>query len=91
MTYETLKLCSGRSAFEAVPNPRLELDLPKIRARLEARGVAVVDARVMLIFRLGEEVTLGRDGRLLIKTSDPHAADAVFRELNAIAELVPAS
>jgi hypothetical protein len=85
--YETLKLCSGRSAFESIPSPKLDLDLPGIRAKLEAEGVEVVDARVMLIFRLEHEVTLGRDGRILIKTADPRAADEVFRHLDRIAGL----
>lgn len=87
MGYETLKLCSGRAAFEAIPNPKLALDLPTIRDRLIADGVEVIDARVMLIFSLGPEVTLGRDGRLLIKTDDPKAASAVFERLDAIAHL----
>jgi hypothetical protein len=88
--YETLKLCSGRAAFESIPNPKLTLDLPAIRAKLEAQGIDVVDARVMLIFRLEHEVTLGRDGRLLIKTADPRAADEVFRTLDRIAGLTAA-
>jgi len=87
MPYETLRLCSGRSAFESVPNPRLSLDLAKVRSKLEAEGVSVVDARVMLIFSLGPEVTLGRDGRLLIKTADPKEADATFARLDRIAGL----
>jgi hypothetical protein len=87
MGYETLKLCSGRSAFEAVPNPRLTLDLAGIRARLEQRGIAVVDARVMLIVQLEAEVTLGRDGRILIKSADPRQADAVFQRLDRLAGL----
>jgi hypothetical protein len=87
MGYETLKLCSGRSAFESIPHPKLDLDLPAIRAKLEAAGVEVVDARVMLIFRLEHEVTLGRDGRILIKTADPRAADRVFQQLDAVAGL----
>jgi hypothetical protein len=87
MGYETLKLCAGRSAFEAVPSPRLTLDLPKIRAQLEAQGIPVVDARVMLIISLESETTLGRDGRVLIKSSDPHRAGEVFRTLDRIAGL----
>ena len=87
MGYETLKLCSGRSAFESIPNPKLDLDLSAIRGKLEAAGVRVVDARVMLIFQLEHEVTLGRDGRILIKTADPKAADRVFQALDRIAGL----
>lgn len=87
MGYETLRLCSGRAAFEAIPSPRLHLDLDAIRARLEQAGLSVVDARVMLIISFEHEATLSRDGRLLIKTGDPQVADAIFRRLDAIAGL----
>ncbi len=91
MGYETLRLCRGRAAFEAVPEPRLALDLPAARARLEAAGIAVTDARVMLIFALEAEATLSRDGRILIKTSDPKTADAVFRRLDVLLGLTAPS
>ena len=87
MGYETLRLCTGRSAFEAIPSPRLQLDLRRARERLESEGIAVTDARVMLIAKLAAEVTLGRDGRVLIKTGDPKQADAVFRELDRLVGL----
>lgn len=81
MSYETLALCSGGGGYEAVPNPRASLDLPSLARRLESQGIAVLDARVMLIFRLAHEVTLGRDGRILIKSRDPAAADRLLREV----------
>ena len=87
MTYETLRLCSGRAAYEAVPRPRLDLDLPDLRRKLEEAGVDVVDARVMLIARMEREVTVSRDGRILIKTSDVGEADRLLHRLRAIAEL----
>ncbi|HEV2316972.1 MAG TPA: hypothetical protein VGV89_05290 [Thermoplasmata archaeon] len=61
--------------------PRLQLDLPKLSERLRANGIAVVDARVMLIVQLGREVTVSRDGRILIKTKDPAEADRLFAEV----------
>ncbi len=84
MAYERLRLCTGRAAFEAIPTPKLALDLGAARRRIEAEGIEVVDARVMLIFRLEAEVTLGRDGRVLIKTSDPFLADAAFHRLDRL-------
>lgn len=84
MAYETLRLCRGRAAFEAIPNPKLSLDLAAARERLESVGIEVVDARVMLICRLEAEATLSRDGRLLIKSDDPRTADAVFRRLDGL-------
>lgn len=89
MTYETVRLCAGGGAYEAVPRPRLALDLAAARQRLEASGIGVVDARVMLIVRLEREVTVGRDGRVLIKTRDPEEALRVFAEISRLLELEP--
>jgi hypothetical protein len=86
VTYYTLRLCSSRGAFEAVPDPPRTVDLKRIRARLEASGVPVVDARVMLIAQLEREVTFGRDGRVLIKSQDPKEAQRVFDSLRSLLE-----
>jgi hypothetical protein len=83
VTYSTVRLCSGGGSFEAIPNPKLALDLGKARQTLEADGVGVIDARVMLIARLEKEVTLARDGRILIKTTDPVVAERILRDLCA--------
>lgn|GEM_PF-449074 len=74
MTYRTLRLCSGRGAFEAVPEPKLELDLAAIAARLRERGVPVTDARVLLLATFECESTIAKDGRILFKTDDPLVA-----------------
>ncbi len=84
MSYTTLKVCSGRSAFEAVPTTPRTLNLAQVRERLEAQGVVVTDARVMLIARTDPEATISRDGRLLIKTSDGDRARALFDALQPI-------
>jgi hypothetical protein len=81
VAYTSLRLCSGGGAFEAVPRPRLRLDLASLRARLEGQGVAVVDARVMLLVRLEREVTVSRDGRILIKSRDEAESKRVFTDL----------
>ena len=83
MTYYNLRLCAGRGAFEAIPRPRLEVDLGQVRRRLEAKGVPVVDARVLLIAQLGQEVTVSRDGRVLIKCHDLEEARRLFHELQS--------
>jgi hypothetical protein len=87
MTYSTLKLCSGRGSFEAVPHPKLALDLPVVADRLRSAGVPVTDVRVMLIVGLEHETTLSRDGRVLIKTGDPLAAGRVFERLRTLVGL----
>ncbi|MFZ0892842.1 MAG: hypothetical protein WB778_06840 [Thermoplasmata archaeon] len=89
--YRTLRLCSSRGAFEAIPDPPLRLDLAEARERLAANGTEVVDARVMLIIRLDHEVTVSRDGRILVKTRDKAAANRIFRQVVRILDLPAAS
>jgi len=86
VTYSTLRLCSGRAAYEAIPQPRLSLDLGRIRRKLEAEGVPVIDARVMLIARFDREVTIARDGRLLIKSADATEADRLFARVRRLVD-----
>jgi len=84
MGYHSLQLCAGGGAFEAVPVPRLTLDLRQARGTLESHGIPVVDARVLLIAQLEREVTLSRDGRVLIKTRDLAEAGVVFEHLRKL-------
>ena len=78
MSYSALKLCSGRSAYEAIPTPRRSLDLARFGPGSESEGVPVIDARVMLIAGTRQEVTIGRDGRILIKLAQQADADRLF-------------
>jgi hypothetical protein len=89
MGYYSLRLCAGGGGFEAVPSPRLSLDLRRVKGTLESHDISVVDARVMLIAQLEREVTLSRDGRVLIKTKDGDEAAAVFARLRELLELPP--
>lgn len=94
MPYYQLRVCSSGGAFEAVPRPRHPLDLNAVRARLEAESIAVTDARVMLVVKMEQEVTVSRDGRMLIKSRDPAQAAAIFsrlRELLGLPEAVEES
>jgi hypothetical protein len=87
MGYYSLRLCAGGGAFEAIPAPRLALDLRSLKGTLEAHKIPVVDARVMLIAQLEREVTLSRDGRVLIKTKDTAEAAAIFERLRGLLNL----
>ena len=87
MGYYSLRLCAGGGAFEAVPAPRLSLDLHKVKGTLEAHAIPVVDARVMLIAQLEREVTLSRDGRVLIKTKNTIEAASIFERLRVLLDL----
>ncbi len=82
--YRRLRVCSSGGGFEAVPNPPLRLDLATARRRLEAEGIAVVDARVMLIAGTDPETTISGNGRLLFKTRSAAAAERTFERLRAL-------
>jgi hypothetical protein len=85
--YRRLRVCSNGGGYEAVPNPSHRLDLAQARHLLEAEGVAVVDARVMLIAAIEPETTISQNGRLLFKTRDPKAAEAAFERLRSLLDL----
>ncbi len=87
MTYTTLKLCSGRASFEAVPRPRLSLNLAEVAERLRAKGIPVTDARVMLLVEWETPITLSQDGRVLVKTGDPLIAQQQFERFREVAGL----
>jgi hypothetical protein len=76
-----VRLCSGKGAYEAIPDVPGRLDLARAARALEASGLRVTDARVMLIVSMDPEVTLSRDGRILVKTRDPALADQAIQEL----------
>jgi hypothetical protein len=82
--YRKLRMCSNNGGYEAIPDPPLHLDLRSARQALEREGLAVVDARVMLVVALDPEVTVSRSGRLLFKTRDPVAAERAFERLRAL-------
>lgn len=85
--YETVRLCSGKGSYEALPRKEIRFDLEHARERLESAGVHVTDARVMLILATNPEVTLSRNGRILIKTRDPDEAERMLDFLLAQLEL----
>lgn len=84
MSYRTLQLCSSGGAYEAIPSPKLHVDLVRARDTLEKAGRSVVDARVMLIVPGKPEVTLMRDGKIVVKSRDPAEATKAFREVVAL-------
>ena len=84
MPYASLKVCSSRGALEAVPEPPARLDLARVRRAFEGAGVSVLDCRVMLIAQFDREVTVGQDGRLLIKTTDEAEARKVLSRVEAL-------
>jgi len=89
VTFHALQVCASRGAYEAIPTEPMRLDLAGVCTRMQAEGIDVVDARVMLIARLEREVTVGRDGRILIKTNDVAQAERLLAVIERFLELPP--
>ncbi len=79
--YRAVRLCASGGGFEAIPHARVALDLAAIAARLRSTGLSVLDARVMLIVATAPELTLSRDGRILVKTTEARRAEELVHEL----------
>ena len=87
LRYQEIRLCSNGGGYEAIPEGTVTFDLAAIRARVAATGTDVVDARVMLIVRYRPELTVGRSGRVLVKSDDPIEAREALDWLFASAGL----
>lgn len=62
--------CKGSTGTEVVPEGRLDLDIAANARRLEAAGIEVTDARVLLVIKGEPTVTLYPSGRMLVHTDD---------------------
>jgi len=66
--YSLLKPCKTTAAIEAIPRERLVLDLDLCEAILKKSCMIVANAGVMLIVSDRCEVSIHKDGRLILKT-----------------------
>ena len=89
--YDPVRLCTGKAAYEAVPSVPARVDLDQAARSLERTGLAVTHARVMLIIAVDPEVTLGRDGKILVKTRDPAIAQQAIEDVWTRIEASPRS
>ena len=84
------KLCSDHLAIEAIPKIKLKLDLSKIRKELDDFVVTLWTPHFVVLKGVsGEEVTLRRDGRMIVRNSDSeaNAEAAAVRVLSLISRL----
>ena len=69
------KLCSDHLSIEAIPKTKLRLDLFKLKAGLDDFVVTVWTPHFMVMRSIGgQEVTLRRDGRMIVRNSGSEAA-----------------
>ncbi len=66
--YSLLKPCKTSAAFEAIPRERFSLDLDLCEEILKNVCTVVAHAGILLIVSDRCEVSIHRDGRLILKT-----------------------
>lgn len=82
-----LRPCRTSAAYEAIPESDLELDIPRLEARLMELGWApLANAGIMLVVRKNVEATIFQSGKLLIKTRERDRAEQVWNELGPALE-----
>jgi len=73
--YSLLKPCKTTAAFEAIPRERLSLDLYRCEEILGAVCTIVANAGVLLVVSDRCEVSIHRNGRLVLKTESREVAE----------------
>ena len=72
--YSLLKPCKTSAAFEAIPRERFSLDLDRCEEILRPVCTIVAHAGVLLIVNDQCEVSIHKDGRLILKTGSQELA-----------------
>jgi hypothetical protein len=69
------KLCSDHLSIEAIPRSKLKVDLSKLREGVDEFRVMIWTPQFVVIKSLhGEEITLRKDGRMIVRNSDSEAS-----------------
>jgi|GEM_PF-3296675 TATA-box binding protein (TBP) (component of TFIID and TFIIIB) len=80
-----VKLCTGRSAYEALPTKGVKFSMKALSLELEQMGYTVTDYKSILIVKHEIETTIFPSGRLLIKCAEKSRAIAEAKTIeNAI-------
>ncbi|MCX6689977.1 MAG: hypothetical protein NTZ39_09875 [Methanoregula sp.] len=72
--YSLLKPCKTSAAFEAIPGERFSLDLDRCEEILKNVCTIVAHAGILLIVSDRCEVSIHKDGRLVLKTDSKDLA-----------------
>jgi hypothetical protein len=68
------KLCSDHLSIEAIPKSKLKVDLSKLRKGVDEFRVMMWTPHFVVIKGLrGEEITLRKDGRMIVRNSGSEA------------------
>jgi hypothetical protein len=75
-----LEVCSGRAAWQVIPNEELAIDLESVGAKIVAAGwTCTLENRLCHTFSGEVDLTLFPSGKLLVKTADRDAAAQIAR------------
>lgn len=75
-----LELCSGRAAWQIVPNREATIDLQTVSAKIVSAGWGcTLENRLCYTFTGEVDLTLFPSGKLLVKTSDRELAAKIAR------------
>jgi hypothetical protein len=74
--YSLLKPCKTSAAFEAIPRERFSLDLDRCEEILRPVCTIVAHAGVLLIVNDRCEVSIHKNGKLILKTDSQELASA---------------
>ncbi|MEM3445246.1 MAG: hypothetical protein QW115_04685 [Thermoplasmata archaeon] len=79
LDFYILKLCSGRTAFEALPKKGVRFRQRELAEKLRVKGYIVEEYGSILIARREFETTIFPSGRLLMKCeSEEHAREVAM-------------
>jgi len=84
------KLCTDHLSIEAIPKVKLSIDLTKLKEGLDDFDVMIWTPHFMMMRRVsGEEVTLRRDGRMIVRNSESQEAAeaAAVRVLSLVSSI----
>jgi hypothetical protein len=89
----SVKLCSDRAAFEVRIRKKISFDMVKLESLLKSNreNQIIVSTPHILIFRTkGAEITLSRNGRMLVKRvrSDKEAATVASEVLSVVSKVL---
>jgi hypothetical protein len=75
-----LELCSGRAAWQVVPNREVAIDLHTVSAKIVLAGWdCTLENRLCYTFAGEVDLTLFPSGKLLVKTPDRELASKIAR------------
>jgi len=88
--YSILKPCKTSAAFEAIPKERFSLDLDRCEEILGRVCMIITNAGILLIVNDRCEVSIHKDGRLILKTDSKELAAEQAARISEWLEGTPA-